>query len=336
MPISPRGSDPRVLVTRMAEPGIELALGLSNDPQFGPVVMVGAGGVLIEMLRDARHARWRPSVPATARRLIDGLALRPLLDGVRGRRRRMSRRCRGDRPLLRAGRGSRRASSPRSTSIPLIVGPDGAGRRRRAGHFRERSETRMDLTLPPKRTSRSSAQAKAFAETILFPHEEELELNGRCRRRHSPDPQARWSSTASTASTIPARTAARGSRIFQQMLVNEELGKATGALWAIVWHPAVPLRCGTEEQRREYLMPELPGKRRGCLSPSPSPAQGSDPRLVQTRADRRRRQILSHRREVVRHHRRPRRLSDRPRARRRRSRQADAVHRRQGSARACA
>ncbi|MGC1578452.1 MAG: acetate--CoA ligase family protein, partial [Beijerinckiaceae bacterium] len=74
---------PRVLVTRMAESGIEMALGLVKDPQFGALVMVAAGGVFIEVMRDARHAL-APFGPATARRLVDGLRLRPLLDGVRG------------------------------------------------------------------------------------------------------------------------------------------------------------------------------------------------------------------------------------------------------------
>ncbi|HXA69591.1 MAG TPA: acetate--CoA ligase family protein, partial [Stellaceae bacterium] len=60
-----------------------LALGLIDDPQFGPVVMVGAGGVLVELLRDARYGL-APFGPKTARRLLDGLAVRPLLDGVRG------------------------------------------------------------------------------------------------------------------------------------------------------------------------------------------------------------------------------------------------------------
>jgi acyl-CoA synthetase (NDP forming) len=67
----------------MAEPGVELALGLINDPQFGPVVMVGAGGVLVELLRDARYGL-APFGPKTARRLLDGLSVRPVLDGVRG------------------------------------------------------------------------------------------------------------------------------------------------------------------------------------------------------------------------------------------------------------
>jgi succinyl-CoA synthetase beta subunit len=74
---------PQVLVTRMAPHGVELALGLTIDPQFGPLVMVGAGGVLIEILRDAEHAL-APFGPLTARRLLDRLRVRKLLDGVRG------------------------------------------------------------------------------------------------------------------------------------------------------------------------------------------------------------------------------------------------------------
>jgi len=73
---------PKVLVTRMAPPGVELAFGLASDPQFGPVVMVAAGGISIELMRDAAHAL-PPFGPKTARRLIDRLRIRVLLDGVR-------------------------------------------------------------------------------------------------------------------------------------------------------------------------------------------------------------------------------------------------------------
>jgi hypothetical protein len=45
-------SDPRVLVTPMIEPGVETVVGVLRDRQFGPVVMFGLGGVLVEALDD--------------------------------------------------------------------------------------------------------------------------------------------------------------------------------------------------------------------------------------------------------------------------------------------
>jgi acyl-CoA synthetase (NDP forming) len=74
---------PRVLVASMAGPGVELALGVVADPQFGPLVMVAAGGVLVEVLRDRRFAL-PPVDHRQALGLLDRLAVRPLLDGVRG------------------------------------------------------------------------------------------------------------------------------------------------------------------------------------------------------------------------------------------------------------
>jgi acyl-CoA synthetase (NDP forming) len=74
---------PRVLVMPMAGNGVELAFGALDDPQFGPLVMVGAGGVLIEIMADRRFAL-APFDRATARRLVDSLKARPLLDGKRG------------------------------------------------------------------------------------------------------------------------------------------------------------------------------------------------------------------------------------------------------------
>jgi acetate---CoA ligase (ADP-forming) len=74
---------PRVTVAAMAPPGVELALGAIRDPQFGPLVLVAAGGVLIEVLGDRRMAL-PPIDQPRARSLIDRLSVRPLLDGVRG------------------------------------------------------------------------------------------------------------------------------------------------------------------------------------------------------------------------------------------------------------
>jgi acetate---CoA ligase (ADP-forming) len=74
---------PHVTVAAMAPPGVEVALGIVRDPTFGPLVLVGAGGVLVEVIRDRRLAL-PPLDEDAARRLIDRLAMRPLLDGVRG------------------------------------------------------------------------------------------------------------------------------------------------------------------------------------------------------------------------------------------------------------
>ena len=74
---------PRVVVQPMAPPGIEVHLGIVRDAQFGPLVLVAAGGILVELLGD-RRLGLPPLDDARARRLIDGLRARRLLDGVRG------------------------------------------------------------------------------------------------------------------------------------------------------------------------------------------------------------------------------------------------------------
>jgi acyl-CoA synthetase (NDP forming) len=74
---------PEVTVARMAPAGVEVHLGVVRDPQFGPLVLVAAGGVLVEVLKD-RRLGMPPLDEARARRLVDGLKIRPLLEGVRG------------------------------------------------------------------------------------------------------------------------------------------------------------------------------------------------------------------------------------------------------------
>jgi acyl-CoA synthetase (NDP forming) len=74
----------RALISPMAKPGIEMILGVRRDPQFGPVVMIGFGGTLAEVLRDVIFAL-PPFDAAYARRCVDRLRLRELLNGVRGK-----------------------------------------------------------------------------------------------------------------------------------------------------------------------------------------------------------------------------------------------------------
>ena len=47
-----RGIEPKLLVQKMAQPGVEIILGAKRDPVFGPVVLAGIGGIFTEIFRD--------------------------------------------------------------------------------------------------------------------------------------------------------------------------------------------------------------------------------------------------------------------------------------------
>jgi acyl-CoA synthetase (NDP forming) len=74
---------PEVTVAAMAPPGVELALGVVPEPPLGPLVMVAAGGTLVEVLRDRAFAL-PPLDLVRALAMLERLRVRPLLDGVRG------------------------------------------------------------------------------------------------------------------------------------------------------------------------------------------------------------------------------------------------------------
>jgi acyl-CoA synthetase (NDP forming) len=72
-----------VLVQEQVPQGIEMIIGLTQDPQFGPSLTIGAGGIYAEVLKDVLTAPL-PVTEADVREMIDGLRMAPLLDGVRG------------------------------------------------------------------------------------------------------------------------------------------------------------------------------------------------------------------------------------------------------------
>jgi acyl-CoA synthetase (NDP forming) len=72
-----------VSVQQMARPGIEVIVGVSTDPQFGPVIMFGLGGVLVEVLKDVSF-RIIPIAGRDARQMIHEIKGFPLLEGYRG------------------------------------------------------------------------------------------------------------------------------------------------------------------------------------------------------------------------------------------------------------
>jgi acyl-CoA synthetase (NDP forming) len=72
-----------VLVQKMAPKGHELVIGMVNDPTFGPIMMVGFGGVMVELMGDVVH-RPAPVDVAEATDMLRGLKSSKLLVGFRG------------------------------------------------------------------------------------------------------------------------------------------------------------------------------------------------------------------------------------------------------------
>jgi acyl-CoA synthetase (NDP forming) len=72
-----------VSVQKMARPGVEVIIGMSKDAQFGPVIMFGLGGILVEILKDVSF-RIVPLVKRDAREMIREIKGYPLLEGYRG------------------------------------------------------------------------------------------------------------------------------------------------------------------------------------------------------------------------------------------------------------
>ena len=72
-----------VSVQPMARPATEVIIGMSKDPQFGPVLMFGLGGILVEVLKDVSF-RIVPLTRRDAREMIGEIKGYPILEGYRG------------------------------------------------------------------------------------------------------------------------------------------------------------------------------------------------------------------------------------------------------------
>lgn len=80
----PSASIQGVAVQKMAKPGTEVIVGASKDPQFGPVIMFGLGGIFVEVLKDVSF-RIIPLSRKDAREMIEEIKGYPLLKGYRGK-----------------------------------------------------------------------------------------------------------------------------------------------------------------------------------------------------------------------------------------------------------
>ena len=72
-----------VSVQKMARPGVEVIIGMTKDAQFGPVIMFGLGGILVEVLKDVSF-RIVPLTKRDAKEMIEEIKGYPLLKGYRG------------------------------------------------------------------------------------------------------------------------------------------------------------------------------------------------------------------------------------------------------------
>jgi butyryl-CoA dehydrogenase len=86
------------------------------------------------------------------------------------------------------------------------------------------------------------------------------------------------------AINMPAEWGGAGLSVLEQVVVQEELGKLTNALWDAVWRPANPFRACTPEQRARWLEPGIRGERRDAVAITEEHA-GSDPSGIATVAE---------------------------------------------------
>jgi len=80
---APRCRISGVLIQQMATGGKEVILGMNKDPQFGPLIMFGLGGIYVEVLKDVQF-RVAPLNEKDAYGLIYGIKTSQMLQGTRG------------------------------------------------------------------------------------------------------------------------------------------------------------------------------------------------------------------------------------------------------------
>ena len=131
----------------------------------------------------------------------------------------------------------------------------------------------MEFAYTP-RLAELKDRARTLTEKII-PFEDECERNnGLCPDSHASIKAAVLDSGLQAINT-PAEFGGAGLSVLEQVVVQDELGKLTNALWDTVWRPANPLAHATPEQRERYLIPGARGDRRDAVAISEAGA-GSD------------------------------------------------------------
>ncbi|MEV5101562.1 acyl-CoA dehydrogenase family protein [Streptomyces massasporeus] len=139
----------------------------------------------------------------------------------------------------------------------------------------------MDFRLTPRQVQ-LKADARALTDFIAAYENQCEEENGLPADAHATIRDAVLDAGLQ-AVNMPAEWGGAGLTIAEQVTVQEELGRLTGALWDMVWRPANALRFCTPEQRERFLVPVINGERRDCYAVTERNA-GSDPQNLSTTA----------------------------------------------------
>ncbi len=142
----------------------------------------------------------------------------------------------------------------------------------------------MDIRLTA-RDRELQTGAREFTDQVLVPLEDECEAGDgisapSAARAH--DAVIEWGFNAINHAE---EDGGRGLDLLQQALVEEQWGRATGALWDLPWRPSIPLAVGTQAQKDRYLRPAARGERRDAYAITEEGA-GSDPTMVKAAAHR--------------------------------------------------
>ena len=129
------------------------------------------------------------------------------------------------------------------------------------------------------------ARARAFSDSVLLP------LERICDEHDGLPPaaerEARQQALASGffAPNMPQVYGGGGFDVVEQVLLEEQFGRATNCVWAVVWRPANVLIHCTPAQRERHLLPYVRGEFRGCYAIT-EPGAGSDTSRLATEARR--------------------------------------------------
>jgi len=142
----------------------------------------------------------------------------------------------------------------------------------------------VDFALTP-RLQELKATARAFVDAVLLPLERICDERDGLPPEVEAQARARALESGFFAPNMPTTYGGAGLDVLEQVILEEQLGRATNCVWAIVWRPANVLVHATDAQRKRYLLPYIRGEFRGCYAIT-EPGAGSDTTRLATEARR--------------------------------------------------